>query len=334
VTLAVRATTPHPDGEPALAVGHEARVRALGAIIERYAGLDLNGFFPEPRVIDPILRDRGKLGGLTRSDAFWPSLEATFLPELSVPYRRTLQNHTAHVRLLTREKPRPLAILIHGYMLGRFSVEERVWPIARLDALGLDCALVVLPFHGVRVDPERSGRPEFPGRDPRFANEGFRQAITELRELMRWLVRRGHPAVGVMGMSLGGYTAALAATVEAELGFVVPIIPLASLADFALDHGELPEAPEPRELEHRLLEQAHEVVSPVARPPLVSRERVLVIGARADRITPLSHARRLATHFRAPLATFHGSHLVPLGRSAALEELDEMLVQLGYGRRL
>jgi hypothetical protein len=56
---------------------------------------------------------------------------------------------------------------------------------------------------------------------------------------------------------------------------------------------------------------------------------MLVLGARADRITPLSHARRLATHFRAPLATLPGSHLVPLGRASGFERVFELLATLG-----
>ena len=50
-----------------------------------------------------------------------------------------------------------------------------------------------------------------------------------------------------------------------------------------------------------------------------------VIGAKADRITPFSHARRLASHFRAPLVAFHGGHLLQLGRGDAFERLGELL---------
>jgi pimeloyl-ACP methyl ester carboxylesterase len=213
---------------------------------------------------------------------------------------------------------------------GRFKKMERLHvALDKLDEHGVDCAILVLPFHARRSDPRRTGRPEFPGRDPRMANEGFRQAVTDLRELGRYLRERGHRAVGVMGMSLGGYTAALAATVEREIDFLVPIVPLASLADFAREQGDLPEAPETRAIEHALLEEAHRIVSPVHRTPLVSGDRTLVLGAKADRITPLWHARRLATHFRAPLTTLPGSHLLQLGRTAGFERVFELLRQIG-----
>src|SRR5258708_6261513 len=81
--------------------------------------------------------------------------------------------------------------------------------------------------------------PPFPGNDPRFGNEGFRQAVADLRVLMTLLRERGAPSVGIMGMSLGGYASALLATVQRDLAFAVPMIPLASLANAARDQGRL-----------------------------------------------------------------------------------------------
>jgi pimeloyl-ACP methyl ester carboxylesterase len=332
VTLAVRAGSPGPENEDG-PLGHEARVRLLSEIVERYASLDTSGYFPPPRQVDPALTPAGSLRGLTRLELGWPSVEPTFLPELAERYGRVAENRLAVGRLLSRGRERPVTILVHGYMMGRLALEERIWPIAELDARGLDSAFLVLPFHGRRADPRRSGRPEFPGRDPRMANEGFRQAVTDLRELALYLRARGHSAVGAMGMSLGGYTVALAATVEASLDFVVPVIPLASLSDFAREQGELSEAPETSAIEHRLHEAALSLVSPVHRTPLVAPERMLVLGGKADRITPLSHARRLATHFRAPLATLPGSHLVHLGRASGFERVFELLGKLGVTSR-
>jgi hypothetical protein len=326
VTLAIRAGTADHDTEQTFGSGHEARVESLRNALARYATLDLARFYPEPRAIEPTLRERRPFGGgLSRSDLVWESIADTFLPELTDAYRLTTANHLAHARLITRGEPRSVALLVHGYLMGQLRVDERVWPLHVLDELGFDSALVMLPFHGRRAHPERPGRPEFPGTDPRFAAEGFRQAVTDLRELAGFLRRRGHPSVGLLGMSLGGYTAALATTVDAGFDFLVPIVPLASLADFARDHGELPEAPEPRSVEYELLERVYAHVSPVHREPLIARERVLVIGAKADRITGFLHARRLAAHFHAPLAAFHGGHLWQLGRGEAFERIAELL---------
>jgi len=326
VTVAIRLALPTGESEPDIGTGHEARMHALRAVEERYATLDLERFFPEPRAIEPVERARGALGrGLVRSDLTWESLSETFLPELAASFDAKLENRVALARAFVRTTPRPLAILVHGYMLGRLPVEERVWPIRELDALGFDTALYVLPFHGRRADPRHDGRPQFPGLEPRFAMEGFRQAVTDLRELLGFFRRRGHEKIGLLGMSLGGYTAALTATVDPGLDFLAPIVPLASLADFALEQGDLPEAPEPRALEHALREHVYRHVSPVHRKPLIAPERVLVIGAKADRITPISHARRLASHFRGELVAFPGGHVVQWGRGEVLGKIRKLV---------
>jgi len=98
-------------------------------------------------------------------------------------------------------------------------------------------------------------------------------------------------------MSLGGYTAALTATVESELDFLVPLVPLACLADFAREQGRLSAHPLEAEREHALLAQTYRVTSPLALPPRIAPRRVLVVGARADRVTPVAHARKLAAMY-------------------------------------
>lgn len=237
-------------------------------------------------------------------------------------------NHVAHARLWRHAgRPRPTALLIHGYLGGAYAVEERAWPMRWMfERLGLDLALPVLPFHGPRG--ERGRRPALPASDPRLTVEGFRQAIWDLVTLRRELSRRGAPAVGVMGMSLGGYTSALMMTVDDALAFGAPIIPLASIADFARDAGRLVGAPDERAAQHAALEAAHRPISPLARPSRLAAERVVVVAGRADRITPAAHAERLAAHLGAPLTVFHGGHLLQFGRRDGFREIARMLARL------
>ena len=323
VTRAVRAATndrPVPDQHS------EERIEALEAMASRYTELRPADYHLPPVSLSPTQRRVGELGrGVEILDLTWPSAYRCYLSDLTERYGRTQQNGVAALRLFTRERPRPLALIVHGYMTGKFAVEQRIWPIGWFDALGLDVALFVLPFHGTRADPLHRGAPEFPGKDPRFANEGFRQAMLDLRSVMRFLRERGHQSLGLLGMSLGGYTASLAATLDPEIDFLVPIIPLASLADFALEQNSLSPAPELAAREHALLERIHAPVSPLRSPSLLARERTLVIGARADRITPVSHARRIATHLGAPLHTWQGGHLLQFGRSQAFARVADLL---------
>jgi pimeloyl-ACP methyl ester carboxylesterase len=315
------------------AMSHDQRMERLARVRETYDAPELlaspDAFFPPPAPVAPHVRTVRRLpwGGECLALS-WESACEPFAPLVRDAYLAHTHNRTAHARLYTSARaPRPAIILVHGYLAGQWAVEERAWPIRWMNHRGLDVALFVLPFHGVRGRPD-GGVPPFPGSDPRFTNEGFRQAVADLRALMAVLRERGAPAVGVMGMSLGGYTTALLATLERELAFAVPLIPLASVADFAREQGRLGTG-EHAALQHAALEAANHIVSPLARPRAIARERVLIVGAEADQVTPISHAERLAAHLDAPFLRAHGGHMLQLWRKEAFRAVREMLVRNG-----
>jgi pimeloyl-ACP methyl ester carboxylesterase len=319
-------------------LSHDERLTALAWIRDAYGAPELRSrpesFFPAPEAISPALqRVRPLPAGGAVWDARWPSGFEPYLSDLRVKYLAHERNRTACARLYLGEAarsgaPRPAVVLVHGYMAGQWAVEERAWPVRWLYRHGLDVALTVLPFHALRARTDRGGPPPFPGSDPRYTIEGFRQAIHDIRALATMLRSRGAPSVGVMGMSLGGYTTALLATVERELAFAVPIIPLGSIADFARDQGRLG-GPAHELTEHRALDAAHDVVSPFSRPPLVPPDRVLVVASERDGITPIAHAERVASHFGARLVRMPGGHLLQFGRAQAFREIGAMLRGLG-----
>jgi pimeloyl-ACP methyl ester carboxylesterase len=319
-------------GSRAESLGHDERIRVLGLLAEHYR---THGWsFREPRPIAPQERVVRRQARSEIVDLRWPSDYQTLIPEIAARYDKGASNRLAAVRMLRHREPRPVAILVHGYLGGQYPVEERAWPTQWIHRrLGMDVALFTLPYHGARANPGRFGTPPFPGSDPRITNDGFRQAMADMRDLVAWLSKRGHPSVGVMGMSLGGYSTALCATLEPTLAFAVPVIPLTSLADFARDQGRLGSNAAEKMLEHEALDRVHRMVSPLHRTCAIDRERVLVIGAEADRITPLSHARNLAQHFDARLETWHGGHLLQFGRSDAFRSVGRFLDGLGVTRR-
>jgi hypothetical protein len=316
-------------------LGHDERMEALAQITALYDRpehfSDPNTFFPAPRPISPRMTrvrrwsgkpDRGEVIDLT-----WPSTYEPFAADISDRYLEHVPNRMAAARFFMHSgPPRPAAILIHGYRCGQWAIEQRAWPIDWLLGRGLDVVLAVLPFHAVRARP---GPPLFPSSDPRFTNDGFRQAASDLRALARFLRDRGSPAVGVMGMSLGGYTASLLLTIEDNLSFAAPIIPLASIADSALAGGRLVGTEQQQRLQHAAIDAVHRVVSPFARPSRLAGDRILVVAGSGDRITPMAQAGRLAAHFQAPLHAMHGGHLLQFGRSDAFREIGRMLGRLG-----
>ncbi len=317
----------------------ETRLSLLERTRDAYAHGLAEGasFFPEPprtpfkleRVRD--LRSAPGAGDAGVFDATWTSEVSPWLPGLEGLVGTRHRNRTACARLFLGGKGRPVVICIHGYLGGHFMVEERKFPVNAFFRAGLDIALPVLPYHALRADPGAVSVPPFPSVDPRVTNEGFRQAISDLRALLRFFRARGAPAVGVIGTSLGGYVTALLATLDPELAFAVPIVPLSSVADFARDHGELGQGSEAARM-HAAYEEANRVVSPFARPLAIDPSRTFVLGAEADRVTGMSQASRVAEHFNAPLETIAGGHLLQLWRGPLERRLLAMLAKDGLVR--
>jgi pimeloyl-ACP methyl ester carboxylesterase len=333
VDVAVRRTTIARSGRDSgtRALRHEVRLALLRRLSERYERLGaFDAFFRAPRAITPMedVRKSFPEGGRV-VDLHWPADYQTFLPEIQERYDRVIQNHTATARLIAHASPRPAVVLVHGYLGGIHSVERRIWPIPLFRTLGLDVVLFVLPFHGKRSNGRFHELPPFPGADARVTNEGFRQTVGDLRDLVRWLRERGHPEVGVMGMSLGGFTAALAATLEPALSFAVPIIPLASVADAARLNGHLGRLPGEEAEQHRALAEVYRVTSPLERPPLLAPSRMLIVAGENDRITPMDQAQKLAAHFHCRLAKTPGGHLLQVGRGDTFRLIGRFLDELG-----
>jgi pimeloyl-ACP methyl ester carboxylesterase len=316
------------------ALDHAQRLARLAEIRRAYGAPHLvdgtDAYFEPPAAVALQQRWVRELpGGGQATELSWQSAFEPFHSSVRDAYLAHGPNRTAYARLYSAGPGggRPAAIVVHGYMAGQWTVEERIWPIRWMNRHGLDVALMILPFHGPR-SRTGGGAPPFPGADPRFTNEGFRQVVADLRVLEGVLRERGAPAVGVMGMSLGGYSTALLATVQPGLAFAVPIIPLASVADFARDNGRLGSG-ERAAAQHAALELANHVVSPLARPSRIAPERVLIIGAEDDRITPIAHARRLSRHFGAPLLTLPGGHLLQAWRTPAFRAVKALLKRHG-----
>jgi pimeloyl-ACP methyl ester carboxylesterase len=315
---------------------HAERLRRLEAVRERYATdenlRDAERFFPvKSGPIEVRETAAGRFDdGAPITDLAWQCDAAAIDPEVGARIDADPYNRDVRVRWIGEPASgRPALALVHGYLGGEPKWEQKFFPVRRLREWGFDVAIVTLPFHGPRKDPARKGAPKFPSVDPAFNIEVWRRAIIELRELTRVAKQRGARSIGVLGMSLGGYTSALLACAEPTLSVCVPMIPLASLADFSLQHNRLPGTPSQQRELHAALERAMAPISPVHRSALIDHERMIVVAARGDRVTPPSHADRLAAKHDARLLSFEGGHLLQVGRARALEAVHERIRALG-----
>lgn len=304
------------------------RLSYLQGVARAYADVDREQFYAKP----PKLTDYGqsRVRDLDRGevlDVSWPSSWTCARDDQRARWNRWRENNTVHVRWLRhRDRIAPAIMCIHGYRAGTFTFEERAFGAEWLYRLGLDVALFTLPFHALRAPQNRRGTPLFPTADVARTNEAFGQAVWDLRRLLRLLRDRGAPHVGVMGMSLGGYTTALLATVERELDFAIPYIPLSDLTDVVVEHEALRGTVVPTELIDAG-KQAMALVRPLGRPPAIASDKVMVVAAEGDRITRTSHARALSEHFGAELVTFPGAHLLQFGRREAFASIAKFLAR-------
>jgi dienelactone hydrolase len=297
----------------------------LEALVAFYQNLG-EAFYPSPAPISPLQQRVRSIRGGAVLDLSWESGYQPAFPEIKERYQAYVNNRIARARFFRHEQPCPVMICIHGYGGGKYSLEERAFPVEWLFSLGFDVLLPQLPFHEDRAIKE--SRIFFPNPSRvAITNEGFGQAIFDLRGLTHFLLRRGAPSVSVTGMSLGGYTASLLATVEPKLSFVAPMIPFASYSRLVWAHGK-GGAPQERAksvgIDEELLAEVFAIHSPLCRQPTLTPERVLLGAAEFDRVTPKEHAYWLQTHFQTPhFVLFPGGHLIQTGRRQFFTALKE-----------
>ena len=274
-------------------------------------------------------------------DLTFPSDYQPFHPAGRDSYLSIVENMTAHARWWTSDKGRPTIVLLHGWGGGNHWFTARSFVVPYWLRHGYDVAAFQLPFHGERA-PAAGGVVKsgalFPSPNPLRTNEGFGHAIYDLRALAMFLRARGSSTVGVMGMSLGGYTTALWASIAGPedvggVDFAVAMIPAVSMSRLFWQHGET--SPVRRRaakagITEDLLADAFAVHAPTTRKARVPKERLYVIAGRGDRITPPDQAEALATHWDREILWFEGGHLAQVGRADALRSVRRSLGAHGF----
>ncbi len=319
-------------------VPRDARAR----LIELAAAYRAGDFFPAPPPAEVSEHREPDAFDVAVTSVRFPSAYRPFLAAYRDEHHRLIENHTAHARLYSarssaRSRLRPVMVCLHGWGGGNWWIEERAFVVGYWLRRGFDVALFQLPFHGARA-PRIAGRPGrsgalFPSANLVRTNEAFGQAIFDLRAFADHLRQRGAPSVGAIGMSLGGYTTALWATVDPALSFAVAMIPAVSMSELMWRHGE--ESPARRRavaagVSSDLLDEVFAVHAPTERQPLIARERRMIVAGRGDRITPPDQAEALWRHWgECAIHWFPGGHLAQVGRGDAFRAVRKHLASAG-----
>jgi hypothetical protein len=265
------------------------------------------------------------------------SFESGYAPHAGEPGRRRwlgyAPNRDAHAWLLRHPgPPRPWVVCVPGYRMGHPAVDFTGFRAGWLhESLGLNVAILVLPFHGPRRVGRRGGDGFLAG-DFLDTVHAQAQAVYDTRRLLRWLAREGAPALALYGLSLGGYTAALVASIEADLDCVVAGIPASSFVGLARWNAPslLLRAAELLGFAWDELDELLRVVSPLALEPRVPHERRFLFAGVADRLAPPEQARALWLHWDCPrVEWYQGSHCSFFVEPAVQALVEEALRETG-----
>jgi hypothetical protein len=221
-------------------------------------------------------------------------------------------NRTARAYVLRHPGgPRPWLVCLHGFGMGypRDLLGFRSWYFHR--ELGLNVIHPVFPLHGPRRAGSFSGGGvislDFLGNV-----HGLGQAVWDARRCIDWVRAQGATAIGVHGISLGGYLAALLGGIEEGLACAIAGVPPADLPLVMLRHS--PRAVRQFGKHEGLFGQAardlHRVVSPLAFAPRLPRERRYIYAGMVDRMSTPRHAHMLWQHWERPsIQWYRGSHV-------------------------
>jgi pimeloyl-ACP methyl ester carboxylesterase len=306
------------------------------AMYEREGWLDSPTAYhrePEP-LTDPRVA-RSWAAGVVHDRLSWPS---AFEPYPDEPgWDRWMgyeANRTAHARVICCAEPdRPWLICVHGFGTGWAMADFFAFRVRRLARdLGVNVVLPVLPVHGPRRASRLGGQELMSSQLQNFVL-GMAQAVWDIRRLLTWVRRRGATQVGLYGMSLGAYVAALLATVEPDLDLIIAGAPVSDLPKLYDTHspGRIRREIASRGLSVEFAQRAHRVVSPLAAPPLIDPERRYLYAGLGDRMSTPEQARVLWEHWGRPtIEWYRGSHMTFIWSAQVARFIDRALVESGF----
>ncbi|MGM0366063.1 MAG: alpha/beta hydrolase family protein, partial [Actinomycetota bacterium] len=158
----------------------------------------------------------------------------------------------------------------------------------------IDSMVYVLPLHFERMaDSSILNKPQFT-----HIFEIYRQAVIELRLVVRYLKELGYQKVGCLGFSFGGYCCSLLACFENNTDFIIPMASLGDLGPILryLEKGLKLEEQNGQTYATRMnryLAKNHlSLISPISFKPLIAKENILFIQGLMDGRTPFAGVQK------------------------------------------
>ncbi|WP_260761557.1 S9 family peptidase [Mycobacterium sp. SMC-4] len=326
---------------------NRSQARAEREHLQFYAGLaaakDPERAFPAP--VDPprvFSRPANPVAewiahGNVHNIRFQSSFQAVnpALRERSASFVRNNVVHAQHWR--HDDGPRPTLCLIHGFMGSAYLFNGLFFSLPWFYRSGYDVLLYTLPFHGRRAEKYSpfSGHGYFAHGFAGFC-EAMAQAVHDFRSLLDYLEFTGVDRLALTGMSLGGYTSALIASVDDRIAAVIPNVPVVTPDRTVDEWFPANKMVALREwiagTDTALAEEATMYSSPLNYAPLPARERRLIIAGLGDRLAPPEQAEMLWQHWdRCAFHWFPGNHVLHVSQPDYLRRMTRFMAPFMFG---
>jgi pimeloyl-ACP methyl ester carboxylesterase len=232
--------------------------------------------------------------------------------------------------------PRPTLCVIHGFMGASYLANGRFFSLPWYYRSGYDVLLYTLPFHGARAErfSPFSGFGYFAGGLGGFA-EAMAQAVHDFRSIVDYLRDSGVDRVALTGISLGGYTSALVASVDDRLEAVIPncpvVTPITMFGEWFPANTLIRLGLSMSGISRGELTAGLAYHCPLNYRPLVPKDRRMIITGLGDRMAPPDQAVMLWRHWdHCALHWFPGGHVVHVNQLDYLRAMTSFLRGVMY----
>jgi len=250
---------------------------------------DARSFFPcDGRIPEARLEEEPAPPGVRVQKITFPTLHRLPFPETNLAIGRLYAPVSTSCA--------PLVVLSHGWAHRKRRGIERLYVRPFLKR-GWSVLFMAHPLHF-----ERTPRGAYSGEmmvsgDAALTVEAFRQAVVDLAAAVNFLQSRERRPWGLFGYSLGGYIAGLLGCLRPDSSFLVLAgcgdSVLSPILETRLGRNVREDLSNTGLLDREELERFWGTISPSRWTPAVSRERILFVAGRHDRIMLPDSVERL-----------------------------------------
>jgi len=267
----------------------------------------------------------------------WLSFESGYSPPPDDPAAERWngydRNHIAHAWVARHsDRERPWLICLHGLGTGGPYADFAGFRAEMLHhELGLNLLMPVLPLHGPRK-PAALPVASLLSFDLLDAFHGVSQALWDTRRLIQWARAQGATKIGVYGLSMGSYVAALLSGLD-DVDLVIAGIPVCDIPDLFVHHAPVDQR---QEAEDKGVLGVHtrelfEIVSPLSVTPHTKLENRFIFAGSDDKVSTPEQAERLWEHWGQPgIRWFAGGHVSFFWSSEVAPFVDHRLHSAGF----